>query len=206
MARRTKEDARATRENLLDAAEVLFQAQGVSGTSLSDIARHAGTTRGAIYWHFTNKADLFNAMMDRVTLPLEQAFLEHQSDPEDSPLNHMRCVMRDALKQISDDEQTRRVFEVATQKIEYIDELQAVRARHLKIRNDFQAHMERGLRLAADQQNLTIALPLNVAVDGLHSMVDGLIRNWLLDMDAFDLTSTGGQVIDVYLTGLGLKL
>ena len=206
LARRTKEDARATRESLIDAAELLFQEQGVSSTSLSDIARQAGTTRGAIYWHFTDKADLFNAMMDRVTLPLEQAFLDHESDPEGSPLDHMRRVMRDALKQISNDERTRRVFEVATQKVEYVDELQAVRARHLKIRNDFLAHMERLLRLAADQQRLTIALPLHMAVHGLHAMVDGLIQNWLLDREAFDLTATGGPAIDVYLAGLGLKL
>eukprot|EP01031_Cornospumella_fuschlensis_P049721 gene49721-60863_t len=67
------EDALATRNSLLDAAELLFQAQGVSRTSLNDIAKHAGTTRGAIYWHFKDKADLFNAMMERVTLPLEQS-------------------------------------------------------------------------------------------------------------------------------------
>ena len=71
MARRTKEEALATRHRLLDAAEVLFQAQGVSQTSLQQIAQQAGATRGAIYWHFKDKADLFNAMMDRVTLPLE---------------------------------------------------------------------------------------------------------------------------------------
>ena len=65
MVRRTKEDALATRSSLLDAAELLFQAQGVSRTSLADIAREAGTTRGAIYWHFKDKADLFNAMMER---------------------------------------------------------------------------------------------------------------------------------------------
>jgi TetR/AcrR family acrAB operon transcriptional repressor len=206
LARRTKEDARATRASLLDAAEVLFQAQGVSRTSLSDIARHAGTTRGAIYWHFTGKADLFNAMMDRVTLPLEQAFLDHESDPEGSPLHHMRRVMQDALKQISSDERTRRVFEVATQKVEYIGELHAVRTRHLKVRNDFLAHMERNLQLAAAQQNLTIALPLHIAVRGLHAMVDGMIQNWLLDIQAFDLTTAGGLAIDVYLTGLGLTL
>ena len=72
MARRTKADAQTTRNNLLDAAEQLFQSRGVSHTSLNDIATAAGTTRGAIYWHFKDKADLFNAMMERVTLPLEQ--------------------------------------------------------------------------------------------------------------------------------------
>jgi TetR/AcrR family acrAB operon transcriptional repressor len=71
VARRTKEEALATRNRLLDAAELLFQAQGVSQTTLQQIAQQAGATRGAIYWHFKDKADLFNAMMERVILPLE---------------------------------------------------------------------------------------------------------------------------------------
>ena len=45
MARRTKEEALATRNRLIDAAERLFQSQGVSQTSLQQIAEHAGTTR-----------------------------------------------------------------------------------------------------------------------------------------------------------------
>src|SRR3954462_12004933 len=73
MVRKTKEEALATRGRILDAAEELFQAQGVAGTSLQDIAAAAGVTRGAIYWHFDDKADLFNAMMARVCLPLEQS-------------------------------------------------------------------------------------------------------------------------------------
>src|SRR5574337_1789480 len=70
MARRTKEDALATRSALLDAAERVFLQQGVSRTSLADIAHAAGVTRGALYWHFKDKASLFNAMLDRVALPL----------------------------------------------------------------------------------------------------------------------------------------
>ncbi|MCC7151144.1 MAG: TetR family transcriptional regulator, partial [Rubrivivax sp.] len=70
MARRTKQAAQVTRESLLDAAERVFQQRGVSRTALSDIAQAAGVTRGALYWHFKDKAALVNAMMDRVTLPL----------------------------------------------------------------------------------------------------------------------------------------
>ena len=61
MARRTKAEAQATRNALIDAAERLFDSRGVSRTSLQDIAQAAGATRGAIYWHFKDKADLFNA-------------------------------------------------------------------------------------------------------------------------------------------------
>lgn len=71
MARRTKAEAQATRNALIDAAERLFDSQGVSRTSLQDIAQAAGATRGAIYWHFKDKADLFNAMMERATAHLD---------------------------------------------------------------------------------------------------------------------------------------
>lgn len=208
MARRTKEDALATRHSLLDAAELLFQAQGVSRTSLNDIARSAGTSRGAIYWHFKDKADLFNAMMERVTLPLEQAFQFQYPEkvPDTDPLERIRQVIRDALRQIATDARTRRVFEVATQKVEYVDELQAVRVRHLTVRNGFLVQMEHGLALAVAAENLTIRVSLATAAQGLHAMTDGLIQNWLLDTTAFDLVASSEQVIEIYLAGLGFRI
>ena len=56
MARRTKEEALATRHALLDAAERVFGRRGVARTSLVEIAEEAGVTRGAVYWHFKDKA------------------------------------------------------------------------------------------------------------------------------------------------------
>lgn len=206
MVRRTKEDALATRQSLLDSAELLFQAQGVSRTSLNDIAKKAGTTRGAIYWHFKDKADLFNAMMERVTLPLEQAFQDLSKDLPSDPLDRVRQAMRQALHQTANDPRTRRVFEVCTQKVEYVDELQAVSTRHLTIRNEFLRQVELGLNLAAARRGLTLPISFTNAAQGLHAMVDGLIQNWLLDAKAFDLPETGEQAIDVYLKGLGFRV
>ena len=70
MVRRTKEDAQETRNRILDTAVEVFNRQGVAQTSLNDIARETGVTRGAIYWHFANKVDLFNAMIERLVCPL----------------------------------------------------------------------------------------------------------------------------------------
>src|SRR4051812_40843078 len=66
MARRTKEEAKETRNRILDTAEKVFVKKGVSNTSLAQLAQAAGLSRGAIYWHFRNKAALFDAMMKRV--------------------------------------------------------------------------------------------------------------------------------------------
>jgi TetR/AcrR family transcriptional regulator, acrAB operon repressor len=208
MVRRTKADAQATRNTLLDAAEHLFQAHGVSRTSLNDIATAAGTTRGAIYWHFKDKADLFNAMMERVTLPLEGvlASAAGQAEADDHPLLSLRDSMMNALQQTATDEQTRRVFEVATHKVEYVSEMQAVRERHLRVRNQCMAMTEKALREVVRRENIKLPMPLPTAALGLHVILDGLIQNWLLDPLAFDLEKSGRQTMDAYLTGLGFNL
>lgn len=206
MVRRTKEEALATRHKLLDAAEHLFQAQGVSRTSLQDIARRAGVTRGAVYWHFKDKADLFNAMMDRVILPLEQSFQDRlgQEGPAD-PLARIRSGVAEALVRIANDPQARRVFEVATHKVEYVDELQAVRLRHLQSRNDFLLQVEGGLQAAARLHAVELAVPAATAAQGLHAIIDGLIQSWLLESATFDLVTLGRDVMEVYLRGLGFS-
>ena len=80
--RRTKEDAEKTRAAILNAAEQLFLERGVAHTSLEHIARAAGVTRGAVYWHFQNKADLFTAMLNQVRLPPEQIAEKLSADPQ----------------------------------------------------------------------------------------------------------------------------
>jgi TetR/AcrR family transcriptional regulator, acrAB operon repressor len=204
MARRSKEDALATRNRLLDCAELLFQEQGVSRTSLNDIAQAAGTTRGAIYWHFKDKADLFNAMMERVTLPMEQALERSTAGLEADTLEQMRAAMAYALDLTANDERTRRVFEVATHKVEYVEELNAVRQRHRDVRDECLGQMARTLQQAALRRGVKLPIPAAAASQGLHALIDGLIQNWLLDPQAFDLPVTGKRAFDVYVAGLGL--
>ena len=204
MARRSKEDALATRNSLLDAAERVFLAQGVAGTSLNDIAVEAGTTRGAIYWHFRDKADLFNAMMDRVVMPLQCALESVPQAPGEDPLPCLKKALRAALRQTVSDPQTRRVFEVATHKVEYVDSLCAVRERHLHMRDRGVNRFRQALAKSAELRGLRLALPAAAAAQGLHALVDGLIQNWLLAPASFDLEAVGSKAIDAYLQGVGL--
>ena len=47
---------------------------------------------------------------------------------------------------------------------------------------------------------------LRPAALGLHVIMDGLIQNWLLDPQAFDLEKSGRLTMDAYLAGLGFSL
>jgi AcrR family transcriptional regulator len=64
MARRTAALAAQTRDALLDAALLVFAERGFAAAQLEEIARRAEVTRGALYHHFSGKAELFEATLD----------------------------------------------------------------------------------------------------------------------------------------------
>ncbi len=200
MPRRTKQEALATRHRLLDSAEMLFHQQGVSKTTLQQIAEHAGTTRGAIYWHFKDKADLFNAMMERVTLPMESAGRDPGANL--APLEEVERGLAEALRLVTEDPQVSRVFEIASHKVEYTEELRAVRDRHLTARNNACMEFEQALRATAEREGLRLSLPPETAALVLHALVAGLIQDWLLDNRKFNLVKVGLQGFRTFLRGL----
>ncbi len=206
MARRTKEDSLATRSSLIDAAEFVFNEKGVSHASLNDIARAAGTTRGAIYWHFKDKAALFNAMMDRITLPLEQAHGELAGSTCLDPVQRLRAVLALVLHRLASDAQTRRVFEIALYKVEYVGELVAVRDRHIAASEGFTHQLALDLELAARQQQVVLPMTSREAAVGLHALFGGLIHNWILNEGVGDLSHVGRISTDTFLVGLGISL
>lgn len=202
MPRRTKEEAQATRTQLLDTAEVVFREKGVSRTSLSDIANAAGVTRGAIYWHFENKADLFVAMCDRATLPLETLF-GSVADPDlPDPLAKLREGCLEVLRQAEQDQRCRRVFEILNFKCEFVDDLAPTMLRRKECRQGAKAIIERNLQLAIERGQIPPNTDVRRAAIGLFSYVDGLIVNWSMEPDSYSLAEQAGVLIDIFLVGL----
>ena len=86
MARKTKENAELTRQRLIRGGTSGISDARCSRTTMEHIAVQAGVTRGAIYWHFNNKIDLFQAMREQVFLPLidrmdDTLLVEGSEDP-----------------------------------------------------------------------------------------------------------------------------
>ena len=204
MVRRTKEEAQETRNRILDAAERVFLERGVSRTSLNEIAAAAGVTRGAIYWHFQDKSDVFNAMMPRVPLPFEDA-MRRLDDPQVNPVEALRASFTDAFSLAVENPQVRRVFEIAIHKVEYVEETSAVRERHISHRGEKLVQMERALALAAARGLIRSDVPPAITACALHALISGLFQNWLLQPGAFDLPEVGAMAFDTFVAGLGFK-
>lgn len=202
MARRTKEEAAATRDSILDAAEQLFAEQGVSRTTLQHIATAAGVTRGAIYWHFDDKVALFNAMMDRVVMPLEAALALLDRCGAEDPLQDLRDYMLAALRTTVEDPRARRVFEIAALKMELVGELDAARIRRRQSLEGWMTRAERRIGQAAGRGQVRKDVDPRAAALAMWSLVDGLIRNWLFEPAAYDLMEVGTLAVDAQIKGL----
>ena len=94
------------------------------------------------------------------------------------------------------------MFGIATHKVEYIGEMDAVRERRLSIRNGCLADVERTLKQAMKRGELSRRMPARAAAVGLHALLDGLLQNWMLDPGGFDLVRVGSRALDAYLGGL----
>jgi len=62
MVRKTKKDAAQTRRQILEQATQLFEKQGYKATHIDEIANKLGLTKGAVFYHFKSKRDLFTTI------------------------------------------------------------------------------------------------------------------------------------------------
>jgi TetR/AcrR family acrAB operon transcriptional repressor len=203
MARCTKEEAQETRSRILDAAEDVFHAKGVAGTSLADVALAADVTRGAIYWHFRNKADLFDAMCERVRLPME-AMIEATADSkEPDPLGQLRKTCVFVLRQTAQDPHSRKVRDILFHKCEFLDTSDPLSGRRRQCHADAKARFERILANAIARGQLPKDLDVALAASLLHAALSGILGNWLFSPDAFDLAEEAERMVDACLAMLG---
>ncbi|QJR15849.1 TetR family transcriptional regulator [Usitatibacter palustris] len=205
MARRTKEEALATRETIIDAAETVFSEKGVARASLEEIATEAGCTRGAIYWHFKDKAELFDAMMQRVVLPVEAMLESAGVSGETDPLELLRLATVEILQRTARDPQLARVFEIAYHKCEYTGDAAGVRDRHIASQAECMGTIEAGFRACVAQGLLPESVSPREAAIGAMSLVSGLIANWVLDPKSFSLAKHAESLVDTYFRGLQAK-
>ncbi|SEK66977.1 transcriptional regulator, TetR family [Roseateles sp. YR242] len=202
MARRTKQEAQETRTRLLDAAEQLFHERGVSRTSLQDIAQAAGVTRGAVYWHFEDKVQLFDAMMQRATMPLEEGIEAATSASPDRPLEDLRLGLLNVFHCTVNNARTRRAFEIANLRVEFVGEMASILERKVVAHRDWTLHNRDAFERAIALGQLPAGLDTHRASIGLMALVGGLLHHWMLDPQSFDLIEVGQAQLEHYISSL----
>jgi TetR/AcrR family acrAB operon transcriptional repressor len=202
MVRRTRDEALATREALLDAAERVFCASGVTRATLGDVASAAGVTRGAVYWHFRDKGELFGAMCSRATLPM-QSRLEQAADGDgDDAIATLREVSVRALREIASDPRTRAVLEILLYKSERLTQTTDGAPHVDEMDRQCVCAVERIILRAIAQGRLPADTDSNLAAHLLQAFFHGVIQLWLTHPEAFDLNAAARAMVETMLAGL----
>jgi TetR/AcrR family acrAB operon transcriptional repressor len=198
MVRKTKEEAEKTREELIAAARTVFHECGVSRSTLEKIAKAAGVTRGAVYWHFKDKAELFFAMREDVFSPMIErtdAFLF--SEAYENPLDAIEASLKEFFRVLEDCPVVREVFEIMILRCEYVDEFASVQEEVGRPAQEFLRKIESVYQRAADKGMLREGLdPLEMAQDtwaftsGILHLMLGCQINRGLDQQVPEMIST----------------
>ncbi|MBS0848974.1 multidrug efflux transporter transcriptional repressor AcrR [Citrobacter sp. JGM124] len=199
MARKTKAQALETRQHILDVAIILFSQHGVSATSLADIAYAAGVTRGAIYWHFKNKSELFNEIWKLTESSIGDLELEYQAKYPDDPHTVLRELLIYILQATVSEERRRLMTEIIFHKCEFVGELSVLRQARRTLYMEGNERIEASLQRCIDAGSFPTQLNLSYAVITLRSYITGLIENWLIAPDSFDLYGNAPDYIDILL-------
>jgi TetR/AcrR family acrAB operon transcriptional repressor len=196
MVRRTKEEAQETRHRILDAAEHVFFEKGVSRTSLGDIAQYAGVTRGAIYWHFANKGDLFTEMFDRVLLPLDKLSAASLDPHEANPLGRLKEIVGWCLSSMASDPRRRRVFDILFLKCEFVEDMGPVMLRHQTNMREGLQKIEGSLDNAVSKGQLPADLDTRKAAAIVHAFIGGCLYDLLILPDKVEIAMHSEQFVD----------
>ena len=170
-------------------------------TTLDDIAREAGTTRGAIHWHFGNKARLFNTMVReryaQVATVWQEAFA-----PGESPLQQLRRVLMRWITYAEEDSDFRAILELLQLKTELVPELaegMQEKVQGMRASRDMLASLiQRGIVAGEIRPEIDAQMAALAAL----GMANGISSLWLMDPASIELQGAARESVSLFLQGL----
>ncbi|TDF80712.1 TetR family transcriptional regulator [Pseudomonas sp. H9] len=175
MARKTAAEAARTRRTILQAAGDLFSREGVSDTTLEQIARQANVTRGAIYWHFKGKQDLLDTLFNEQRLPLEVDV------PQSLDFSSGWQRLHDDLVATISGETSRCLSEIMLYQGAYGADPAAHQRRFTQVRQSLLCHLQVLLERAVARAELPTALDIPGVVAFFRLSITGLLYECLQD-------------------------
>jgi len=199
--KRTKEEAAVTRATVLKAALAVFSAKGFAATTLDDVAKAAKVTRGAIYWHFKSKADLYNTLVQE--LSARGATVVQQAVSEGGTFIEMlRRIFVRLCAVVEDDKEARAVMELGLFKTGLDPELQAGRRKQIDEGNALIAGIADAMRAGVMQGILRNDMEPADMARAFIAFENGAIQMWLASPKSFSLKTSAESFADILIAGL----
>lgn len=201
--RKTKDDAEKTRRDILKAALAVFSKKGYASTSLEEIAKAAGVTRGAIYWHFDNKAKLYNTLIDEANTKGDIVIAEAMKGC--TTFREMcKKILIAQWKLLEEDEEYRAIMILVMFNTGIVPELEESRKILLesskKVVKIVADHMKLGIesgQLRSDKKPIELS-------HAFLAYQQGVTVNWLQDPTLFSIKEMAPALADIFIEGIVL--
>jgi TetR/AcrR family acrAB operon transcriptional repressor len=199
--RRTKEEAALTRQSILRSSLAVFSTKGYAAARLEDVARLAGVTRGAVYWHFHGKPGLYQALLEAYSARAAQV-VQAAIDEGGSIADVVRRLFASLLTAVEEDRGLQAVLELGLFKTEDVAELRSVRRRQQEAADDLLHSLADVIRQAAARGEIRPETEADPTARALLALQNGLIQQWLLSPRSFSLREAAPTAADVFLRGI----
>lgn len=193
--RKTKTEAQKTRQHLLDAALEVFWRDGVTRASLQAIAQEADVTRGALYWHFKNKEDLFETLFEQQYADFFAAFNDQTLRDNQDVWTHLQHNLTTMFETLATRESKHKFCNVMFSKCEQTAGNETITELACRYHRLFQKQIAYALQLSREQGRLPENTDIELAAIYLESSLVGLIKIWIDEPERFDLIAKSKRVI-----------
>ncbi|MBV8658908.1 MAG: TetR/AcrR family transcriptional regulator [Burkholderiales bacterium] len=191
-----------TRDRVLESAARVFARKGYLGASLDEVAADAGLTKGAVYWHFKSKSDLFFALLNS---RFEQEVGEHlpaalkQDMQFATPKEGLKALLGNVLQRVREDEDWPRLM------LEFMSQARDPEVRARLGTAYREAYRMSGELITHQYTSRGQQPPMDPAKLALFwsALMDGLVLAWLVNPDEIDLSKLVPQFVDMVWSGLG---
>ena len=204
--RKTKTEAQKTRQHLLDAALEVFWRDGVTRASLQAIAQEAGVTRGALYWHFKNKEDLFETLFEQQYADFFAAFNDQTLRDNQDVWTHLQHNLTAMFETLATRESKHKFCNVMFSKCEQTAGNETIIELACRYHRLFQKQIAYALQLSREQGRLPENTDIELAAIYLESSLVGLIKIWIDEPERFDLIAKSKRVIAANMRVLQQRL
>ena len=191
------------KEQILQAATMVFARLGFHKARMDDIVQEAGLSKGAVYWYFESKDEIITSILDRF-FERELENFRQISQGEGPIPERLLKIMRNLSKEI----------ETIADLMPIIYEFYAVAARENTIRKTIQSYfkshttlLEELIKVGIDRGELREVSPYDVALS-LVALMEGCMLIWILgtlDHEVLDLEKLFESSMDLVLEGLILE-
>ncbi len=205
MVRKTKAEAEATRSAILDAAAKVFLEQGFAKASLESIAKTAGVTRGAIYWHFKNKLDIFTALHEQLFISTSEMIAAELQRDHPQPLKQLQDLCLKLLIDLETDAHKRRILTIFFLRCDYSGEMgKFLQLQQEKKQQSF--HMFTFcFQRAKDKGQLASQTSPDMLTQSLSCFITGIAFEYLRYPELFNLQASAHTLLEPFFAGLTVK-